>query len=638
MMHKASFSWRRLAALTLFVVLTVPMIAACGGSAPATETNTNSSGSTNTSSESTNANANAGGAEANANTNTNASAGGEATSAPAAGEATSAPATGSTGGKGGTLKILYWQAITILNGHQSSGTKDYDGSSVVLEPLAHYDENGKAVPALAEEVPTIENGGIAKDYSTVTWKLKQGVKWSDGTDFTADDVIFTWQYCADPATACTTKANFDPIKTVEAIDPHTVKITWKEPNPDPYIAFVSYNGLILQKKQFQNCIGDKAVKDQACQAANNNPIGTNAWMVDSFKPGDVVTYKRNPLYRDADKVFFDNVEIKGGGDATSAARAVCQTGEVDFAWNLQVPANVLDQILAGGKCDPVNSGSFGIERIVLNFSNPSPDLGDKRGEPDTKNPFFSDLKVRQAVALAIDRKTIVDQVNGKLAGKQTCNLVTQPPDIDSPNTKCDQDVEKAKQLLDEAGWKDDGSGVRSKDGKKLELLFQTSTNPLRQQEQAVVKQSLAKVGITVNLKAVDASVFFGNDKANPDTLGKLWADMQMYTNSPSDPIPISYLDGFTCANASAKSNGWNYPNDGRYCNADYDAVIAQMKKETDSAKLKDLFIKANDILVNDVAAIALVDRTTPQGKSKDLKGPTGSTFDSQLWNIQTWSK
>ncbi len=629
MMHKASFPWRRFAALTLSTVLIVPVIAACGGSAPATTTNTNSA----TGGEATSAPAAAGG-EA---TSAPAATGGEATSAPAAGEATSAPATGSTSG-GGTLKILYWQAVTILNPHQSTGTKDFDGASVVLEPLAHYDENGKAVPALAEEVPTIDNGGIAKDYSTITWKLKDGVKWSDGTDFTADDVVFTWQYCADPATACTTKSNFDPIKTVEALDPHTVKVTWKEPNPDPYIAFVSYNGMILQKKQFQNCIGDKAIKDQACQAANNNPVGTNAWVVDSFKPGDVVTYKRNPLYRNADKVFFDNVEIKGGGDATSAARAVCQTGEVDFAWNLQVPAAVLDQILAGGKCDPVNSGSFGIERIVLNFSNPDPSLGDQRGEPDTKNPFFSDPKVRQAVALAIDRKTIADQVNGKLAGKVTCNLVTQPPDINSPNTKCDQDIEKAKQLLDEAGWKDDGSGVRSKDGKKLELLFQTSTNPLRQQEQAVVKQSLAQVGIAVNLKAVDASVFFGSDKANPDTLGKFWADMQMYTNSPSDPIPISYLDGWTCANMSAKANGWNYPNDGRYCNPDYDAVVAQMKKETDSAKLKDLFIKANDILVNDVAAIALVDRTTPQGKAKDLKGPTGSTFDSQLWNIETWSK
>lgn len=307
MMHKASFSWRRLAALTLLVVLIVPAIAACGGSAPATNTNTSTGG------EATSAPA---AAEA-----TSAPAAAEATSAPAAAEATSAPATGSTSG-GGILKILYWQAVTILNPHQATGTKDFDGAAVTLEPLAHYDENGKAVPALAEEIPTIDNGGITKDFMTITWKLKKGIKWSDGTDFTADDVVFTWQYCADEATACTTKSNFDPIKTVEALDPNTVKITWKEPNPDPFIAFVGPNGMILQKKQFQNCIGDKAVKDPACQAANNDPVGTNAYKVKDFKPGDVVTYERNPLYRDASKVFFDGVEIKGGGDATSAARAV----------------------------------------------------------------------------------------------------------------------------------------------------------------------------------------------------------------------------------------------------------------------------------------------------------------------------
>src|SRR5262249_40694621 len=205
----------------------------------------------------------------------------------------------------------------------------------------------------------------------------------------------------------------------------------------------------------------------------------------------------------------------------------CETGEVDFAWNLQVQKAVLDDILKGGKCTTTASW-FGNERIALNFSDPSPDLGDKRGEPGTQDSFLSDLKVRQAIAMAIDRKSIIDQLYGK-AGALTCNILTHPTDLASPNTKCDQDVEGAKKLLDDAGWKDDGSGTRSKDGKQLVLNYQTSINPLRQGEQAIVKQNLAAIGITVQLKAVDASVFFGNDKGNPDTLGKFWADMQMYT-------------------------------------------------------------------------------------------------------------
>ena len=116
------------------------------------------------------------------------------TAAPAA---AAAPAAGARGA-GGMLKILYWQAPTILNEHLSQGTKDQDASRLVLEPLASLGPDGKPIPNLAAEIPTLDNGGIAKDQKSITWKLKPGVKWSDGTPFTADDVVFTWQYIADP--------------------------------------------------------------------------------------------------------------------------------------------------------------------------------------------------------------------------------------------------------------------------------------------------------------------------------------------------------------------------------------------------------------------------------------------------------
>ena len=186
------------------------------------------------------------------------------------------------------------------------------------------------------------------------------------------------------------RRNFDPIGNIEAVDATTVKITWKEANANPYIAFVGYAGMVLQKTQFEKCIGAAALTDAACQAANSAPIGTNAWKLKEFKSGDTVLYDRNPNFRDADKVFFDEVEIKGGGDATSAARAVCETGEVDYSWNLQVQKAVLEPILEAGKCYPVAGGSFGVERIVINFANPDPALGDKRSEPDQPHPFLTD--------------------------------------------------------------------------------------------------------------------------------------------------------------------------------------------------------------------------------------------------------
>ena len=110
-------------------------------------------------------------------------------------DTTEAPSTGGDAGMGGELLILQWQAPSQVNGNLSSGTKDSLASSLVLEPLLEIDSSGELVAsALAAEVPTVENGGVAADFSSITYKLKEGVLWSDGTPFTADDVLFTWEY------------------------------------------------------------------------------------------------------------------------------------------------------------------------------------------------------------------------------------------------------------------------------------------------------------------------------------------------------------------------------------------------------------------------------------------------------------
>jgi peptide/nickel transport system substrate-binding protein len=127
-----------------------------------------------------------------------------------------------TRGEDGNLNILYWQAVSIMNPYLSAGTKDVEASSLVLEPLARYDEQANMVPWLAAEIPTLENGGIAEDLMSVTWKLKEGLLWSDGTPVTANDVVFSYQYCTAEGTGCAQEGKFEGISNVEAVDDLTV--------------------------------------------------------------------------------------------------------------------------------------------------------------------------------------------------------------------------------------------------------------------------------------------------------------------------------------------------------------------------------------------------------------------------------
>jgi len=464
------------------------------------------------------------------------------------------------------------------------------------------------------------------------------VKWSDGTPFTADDVVFTWQYIANPDVASSDTQTVDGVDKVEAIDAHTVKVTYKAPNPYPYQIFTSQYGNILQKAQFQTYLGANA-KDAP---GNLAPIGTGPYKVVDFKPGDVVTYTVNDNYRDPSKPYFHDVQIKGGGDATSAARAVFQTGEADYGWNLQVEAQVLNQLSQGGKAKLMTAPSSNVERLLLNFSNPSPDLGDQRGEPDTKHPFFTDLNVRKAFAMAVDRKSIAQQLYGP-AGDATCNIITSPPAVVSKNTDsmdvCQNDIDKANQLLDQAGWAKGSDGIRQKDGVRMHVVFQTTVNSLRQKEQDIVKAGWEKLGVEVELKSVDAGVFFSSDAGNPDTAAHFFTDVEMYTNGASSPDQTQYVDLWTTEQIVSKANQWHGNNYNRWSNSDYDAIYNQLKTETDPNKRKDLIIKANDLLVGQVVIIPLVARTQPtDGIASDIQGDIPNPWDSVLWNVADWHK
>ncbi len=566
-----------------------------------------------------------------------------ATAAPAAAAPAAAPA--GKRGSGGTLRILYWQAPTILNSYLASGTKDYDAARLIQEPLAAVGPDGSPIPILAAEIPTEANGGISKDKMSITWKIKPGVKWHDGTDLTAADLLFSYEYCINKETGCTNISRFNTIDKIEAVNPLTVKITWKQPSSYPYTTFVSSNGYVLQKKQFEKCIGAAASKDADCQKANNAPIGTGPYKLRDFKSGDTVTYDVNVNYHMADKPFFKEVIFKGGGDAPSAARAVFQTGDTDYAWNLQVEAAVLAELQKGGKGELNTSTGSNVERIMYQTTDISPEAGDKRGEMGTQHPFFSDVNVRKAFSMVIDRKTMAESLYGP-AGGPTCELITWAPYVSSDklhggrNDCTKQDFDAAGKLLDDAGWKKGADGIREKGGKKMKVIFQTSVNALRQKEQALMKDAWNKLGVDVELKAVDAGVYFGAGPSSNDNIAKFFADIQMYTNGSGVTEATDYIcGGFESTDISQKANNWGGSNNARYKSDAFDKICAELRKETDPAKSIELAMKANDQLIyKDWAISPLVARKNVSGIAKDLKGVKMSPWDSEMYNIFDWTK
>jgi len=534
-------------------------------------------------------------------------------------------------GGGGQLKVLWWQAPTLLNPHFAVGTKDQDGSRVFYEPLAAFDPEGTLFPVLAQEIPTFENGGLARDGKSVTWKLKRGVTWHDGKPFTADDVVFNWEYAADPATAAVTITTYRDIEKVEKLDSHAVRLTFKSPNPFWFDAFCGARGMIVPKHLFQAFKGDRSRE----APTNLKPVGTGPYRFVDFRPGDLVRAEINPAYHVANRPFFDQFEMKGGGDAASAARAVLQTGEYDFAWNLQVADDVLRRSEQGGKghIDIATGGA--IEHMQINNTDPWKEVDGERSSIKTVHPILTDPAVRAALNLLVDRGGVHEEIYGR-QGQATANFLNGPPRFRSPNTRWEFNVDKATQILDAAGWKRGADGVRGKDGKRLKLVFQTSINPERQKTQAIVKQACAKAGIELELKSVVAAVFFSSDVANPDTYTKFYADLQMYNVGPGAPDPQTFMSNFTSVEICSKDNKWARRNTTRWRNEEYDRVWKAAESEMDPVKRAGLMIRMNDMLTQNVVVIPIVWRNAVAGVSNRLKGNDLSGWDSYLWRLAYW--
>jgi peptide/nickel transport system substrate-binding protein len=548
------------------------------------------------------------------------------------------PPAGGGAGEGGDLVILQWQAPSQVNTMLSSGTKDFFAGSLVLEPLAEIDPVGNLVPALAAEIPTVENGGVAEDFTSITWTLKEGVLWSDGTPFTADDVLFSYEYCSDELTGC--QADFSTIAEVVVVDDLTVTFNFTNPKPYPYDDFVTGLEPVIQRAQFADCVGEGA---SACTDQNFHPVGTGPYIVTDISPEDFVSYEMNPNYRGIPdgKPSFGTVTIQGGGDAESTARSVLEIGEADYAWNLQVAPEILGPMEAAGNGVVVTSFTANVEHINLNQTDPD---GDPPSEHPSQHPvLYNNPEFSRALSLAIDRDSLVAVGYGP-TGVPTCTMWPVGDQQSTNNDWClTRNVEEANTILDGLGYTDtDGDGIREHPTfGPLVFDFVTSTNAVRQSNQDIIKANWEEIGIGTNMSNQDASLFFDGTSASDFSIWKFFADMEMFTNGATLPDPAAYLFSWTQGEIPTAALGWpasgNIP---RMQSAEYDATWEQLQQTAPGAEgYNDLVIQLQDQMAANGSIIPLIHRGNVSAIKSDIEGlgePNG--WDSEYWIIEEWHR
>jgi peptide/nickel transport system substrate-binding protein len=544
-----------------------------------------------------------------------------------------------------TLTILNPQAASIINPHLSLTTQNVEPSRITYEPLASFDKDGVLVPILATEIPSLENGGVAKDGKSVTWKLRQNVRWSDGEPFNAYDVEFTYKYVTNPDVQSATAGTYKVVSNFVVVDDYTVRIEFKDVTPAWALPFVGKQGTILPRHIFEKYNGPNF----ADAPANTLPVGTGPYRVvaPGIKPQEVlllgsqivktnkIVFEPNPFFREPDKVFFKRIIYRGGGTNSEAARLVLQEGSVDFAYELDsLPPDELVALEEDGKGKLLKLFGSKVERILLNRTDPKVELTSGEQVP---HHFFSDLGVRQAFAYAIDRNAIA-ALYGPAGQPIALNLVA-PPQFRSSTTFYEFNPEKAKSLLEAAGWIDtDGDGIREKDGTKMIVTYQGETSPLIQKTQLVVQKNLKDIGVDVILKSVDPTIIYG-DPANPDSAFRFSADIQEFDVRSTSPDPANYMHYWTCDRIPNKANGWAIAlNFERACYTDYDELYKQSSVELNPEKRRQQFIQMNDLLIKEVVMIPIVYRAEVEGVSLTIEGIDPTPWDAFTWQIMNWRR
>ncbi len=518
--------------------------------------------------------------------------------------------------RGGTVIIGTSQEPGTLNPLLASADIDDAISSLTVEGLVMIDAEGNFVPVLAEALPTITEDGLQ-----LTYKLLKGIKFSNGDPFTCADVVNTWQAVMSDLSGAST-AGYKDIESVECPDDYTVVVNMYQ----PYSAYLRLFSFIIPK-----AAGDFAQLDQ--WEFNRAPIGTGPWVVKEWRAGEYISFVPNPHYREQGKPYLDSIFIKILPSRDVGVQLL-STGEIHALWYMtpgDFPA--LDAVKEKGVTyTTLRDGS--VQLMVLNLADPAVDAPESAAEHP--HPILSDLRVRQAIQYGIDKELIVDVLYHGNVKPGTGVLFMGQYACDEPVSEYNPD--KARALLEEAGWKVGPDGIRVKDGMRLSLKFQTTAgNKLREDLQQVIVEMLKDVGIELRIENVPSDVLFaswdengfrkhGNFDIIMYTTGPLpfSPDNHLFTNYHSDRIP-------TAGNAGAGNNF------SRYSNPDVDTWIDDAYYSTNEAERKELFCKIVHQINQDLPRIFLHEDPLVVPYRVELQnfyvshGAAYFTYNSQNW-------
>ena len=525
--------------------------------------------------------------------------------------------------RGGKVVMAMWQSPTTLNGLLNSQTVISEVRQFFAEGMTRVLPDGTRIAILAKDVPTVQNGGVSADGKTITYKLKDGILWSDGTPFTCDDVKVYLQAVMTPNVGVTSTTGYREIDTVDCPDPLTAVIKYK----NFYAPF-----LTLFNSLFPKSAGDP--KNMANWAYNRKPVGTGPFKVDEWVADDHVTLSRNDKYREPGKPYLDQVIIRIL-PSSEVAIQLLSSGELDIMWNnTEADLPLLDKMQGVKVASALQAGG---ERLYLN-------LAENKDPSDLSKPhmILSDLRVRQAIAFGLNKQRIIDKLlfgkakpgSGEAnAGYFNCTNVGPYPYA----------AEKAKSLLIAAGWVPGADGVRvakgallAPDGTRLRLKYSTTSgNKLREDSQVLVVEDMKAIGIEFFIENAPSAVVIGGWTDNsPRKHGNF--DIIMYSSNGGVDIHSQFDTIFGSVNSPSEKNqnGTNYA---RFNNAQVDDFLKKAAAEPDSAKRKDMYCQISQVVYDQAPAIYLYQRFGLNSYRERVNGNVAANaWENVGWDAANW--